>query len=81
MKEITNDPDFVYEIACDQLCGKGHYSMRGTVIVERSKGDMAAWLAQQQPYYSLVHTDEAPAPATDHVPASDSTATAALSMK
>lgn len=79
MKEITNDPDFVYEIACDQLCGKGHYSMRGTVIVERSKGDMAAWLAQQQPYYSLVHTEAAPA--TENMPATDSTATAALSMK
>lgn len=79
MKEITNDPDFVYEIACDQLCGKGHYAMRGTVIVERSKGDMAAWMAQQQPYYALVHP-EATSPATDQAPATDTTATAVLSM-
>ena len=33
MKEMTGNPDFVYEISCDQMCGKGHYAMRGTVIV------------------------------------------------
>ncbi len=24
MKEKTGNPDFVYEIACDQMCGSGH---------------------------------------------------------
>jgi cytochrome c oxidase subunit II len=28
MKKITDDPDFVYEISCDQMCGAGHYNMR-----------------------------------------------------
>jgi cytochrome c oxidase subunit 2 len=51
MKEITHNPDFVYEISCDQMCGKGHYSMRGTVIVE-TPAEHAAWLAKQQPYYA-----------------------------
>jgi cytochrome c oxidase subunit 2 len=27
MRQKLNDPEFVYEIACAQLCGLGHYSM------------------------------------------------------
>ena len=34
MKEKTGNPDFVYEISCDQMCGKGHLGMRGVLIVE-----------------------------------------------
>ena len=30
MKEITRNPDFQYELSCDQLCGNGHYSMSGS---------------------------------------------------
>jgi len=33
MKKITGNKDFVYEISCDQMCGSGHYSMRGVIIV------------------------------------------------
>ncbi len=51
MKEITGNPDFVYEIACDQMCGKGHYSMRGVVVVE-TQAEHDAWLRKQQSYYS-----------------------------
>ncbi|MFI5196013.1 MAG: cytochrome c oxidase subunit II [Chitinophagales bacterium] len=50
MKNITHNPDFVYEIACDQLCGKGHYSMRGTIIVQ-TQAEYDAWLSIQQPYH------------------------------
>jgi len=32
-----------YEIACSELCGFGHYSMRGTVVVQ-SEGDYARWM-------------------------------------
>jgi cytochrome c oxidase subunit 2 len=49
MKEMTGNPNFVYELACDQMCGKGHYSMRGTVIVE-TRAQHEAWLASQKPY-------------------------------
>lgn len=55
MKTITKNPDFVYEIACDQLCGNGHYSMRGTVVVQ-SKAAFNAWLGSQGSYYSSVQT-------------------------
>jgi cytochrome c oxidase subunit II len=33
MKERTGNPNFVYEISCDQMCGNGHYSMKGIVEV------------------------------------------------
>jgi cytochrome c oxidase subunit II len=52
MKTITGNPNFVYEIACDQLCGKGHYSMRGTIIVE-TQAQYDEWMSKQQTYYSL----------------------------
>src|SRR5690606_3290106 len=64
MKEITGDPDFVYEISCDQMCGKGHYSMRGTVIVE-TEAEHKAWLAKQQSYYALNNAAPASAPAPE----------------
>ena len=35
-----------YEIACSQLCGLGHYRMRGFVTVQ-SQADFQAWLADQ----------------------------------
>ena len=35
-----------YEIACAELCGLGHYRMRGFVVVETPEA-LAAWLAQQ----------------------------------
>lgn len=62
MKQLTGNKDFVYEITCDQMCGKGHYSMRGTVVVETEK-EFNTWLAEQKPYYDLQHPAEA-APAT-----------------
>lgn len=50
MKKRTGNPDFTYEIACDQMCGKGHFSMRGVIIVE-TEAEYKAWLAQQKPQY------------------------------
>ena len=61
MKQITKNPDFVYEIACDQLCGKGHYSMRGTIIVE-TQAQHDAWLLTQKSYYSSNNPNAAPEP-------------------
>ncbi len=42
--------DFNYELACAELCGKSHYSMRRVVrIVTQPEYD--AWLAKQHSYY------------------------------
>lgn len=68
MQGITENPDFVYEIACDQMCGKGHYSMRGTIVVE-TKAGFKSWLAKQSSYYAQNNTEEATeAPAAEQVP-------------
>ncbi len=68
MKEITHNPDFVYEISCDQMCGKGHYSMRGTVIVE-TQAEYDAWMAAQQTYYAENNAASAPTAANMAAPA------------
>jgi cytochrome c oxidase subunit 2 len=36
-----------YEIACSQLCGLGHYRMRGFVTVQ-SQAEFDAWMAEQE---------------------------------
>ena len=47
MRARTGDPDFHYAIACAQLCGLGHYRMKGIVTVETQAG-FAAWMDEQQ---------------------------------
>jgi cytochrome c oxidase subunit 2 len=73
MKEITGNKEFVYEISCDQICGSGHYSMRGVIIVETQE-EYDAWLASKKPQYLTVKEAAAPAPAT-----ADSTAAVSVS--
>ncbi len=51
MKTITGNPNFVYEISCDQMCGRGHYSMRGLVIVHENKAEFDKWMHGMKPYY------------------------------
>ncbi len=52
-----NDPDvgtrwenFEFELACAELCGKGHYSMRKVVEIV-SEEEYEAWLAGQNSFY------------------------------
>lgn len=54
MKKITNNENFVYEISCDQMCGSGHYSMKGTIIVETQE-EFDKWIASQKPQYDAAH--------------------------
>jgi cytochrome c oxidase subunit 2 len=37
-----------FEVACAELCGLGHYAMRGNVVVETQQA-FDAWLARQKP--------------------------------
>ncbi|HRE52926.1 MAG TPA: cytochrome c oxidase subunit II [Flavitalea sp.] len=50
MREITKNPNFEYEIACDQLCGSGHYSMKGIVKVV-TQSEFILWRAKQRAKY------------------------------
>lgn len=50
MQKRTGNPDFVYEISCDQMCGKGHFTMRGVIVVETQK-EFHEWMIKQRPEY------------------------------
>ena len=59
MKKITNNPNFQYEISCDQMCGNGHYSMKGVIqVVTQEEYDV--WMAKQKPYYFSAFPDKDP---------------------
>lgn len=64
MKEKTNNPDFVYEISCDQICGKGHYSMRGIIDVV-TQAEFDAWMISQKPKYQTAVLDKMQKPITE----------------
>ena len=60
MKEETNNPDFMFEISCDQMCGRGHYTMRGEIIVEAQE-EYDAWILSKKPNYFSAFPDKNPA--------------------
>ena len=78
MKEITGNPDFTYEISCDQMCGNGHYSMKGIIeVVDQEEYDM--WMAKQKPQYYTAFPEKDPTAVkeADATVKTDSTATVA----
>lgn len=64
MKEITGNPNFQYEISCDQMCGNGHYSMKGVIeVVDQEEFD--AIMAKQKPYYYTAFPEKDPSAVAD----------------
>ncbi|MBS1575373.1 MAG: cytochrome c oxidase subunit II [Bacteroidetes bacterium] len=59
MKERENNPDFVYEISCDQMCGKGHTGMRGIIVVETQQ-EFDSWMAKKKAQYLVANPDKDP---------------------
>jgi cytochrome c oxidase subunit II len=53
-------PDFNYEISCDQMCGKGHFSMRGTIVVETQE-EFDRWILSKKPQYAAAMEAQNPA--------------------
>ena len=51
MRDITGNPDFNYEMSCQQICGGAHWNMRRVVIVE-SMEEYQRWLGQQKAFYT-----------------------------
>ena len=61
MRAKTGNDEFLYEVACAQLCGNSHYSMRGFITVETQE-EYDAWLEEAQRirrafYASCTHID------------------------
>ncbi|OMP78796.1 MULTISPECIES: cytochrome c oxidase subunit II [unclassified Chitinophaga] len=69
MRQKMDNPDYVYELSCDQMCGKGHYSMKANIVVETQE-EFDAWAAKQKAQFDLAHESATPAPAAT---AADST--------
>lgn len=57
MRKKTGNPEFTYEISCDQLCGANHFAMRGVIIVE-TMDEYKKWLAEQTSEYSALYPDK-----------------------
>lgn len=53
MRAETGNPNFDYEIACTEVCGRGHFAMRLRLIVE-DKASADAWKQQQKPLLSTI---------------------------
>jgi cytochrome c oxidase subunit 2 len=49
MRNETGNPNFNYEMACTEICGKGHFSMRFLVVVDEPE-DFEKWKAAQEPW-------------------------------
>jgi cytochrome c oxidase subunit 2 len=60
MRDETGNQNFNYEMACTEICGRGHFSMKMTVIVEEQeayekwKASQEAWLKQNPDYLKKV---------------------------
>ena len=81
MIEKTGKPNFVYEISCDQMCGKGHYSMRGVIVVETQE-EFDAYMASKKPQYLVANPDKDPtAVKKDSVMSSVPSGSASAQMK
>lgn len=60
MRDETGNPAFNYEMACTEICGKGHFTMRFPVVVDDAdsyakwKGSQESWLKQNPDYLKFV---------------------------
>jgi cytochrome c oxidase subunit 2 len=43
-KGQPNDPHYVWDLACAELCGWGHYKMHGKLYVHETEADYLEWL-------------------------------------
>jgi len=59
MREKTGNPEFNYEMSCQQICGGGHWNMRRVIIVETEE-EFQQWLNEQKPFYATWKENNAP---------------------
>lgn len=80
MATETGNPDFKYELVCNQICGRGHFAMRAVIVVDEPE-DYAKWVAQQKSFvesnpdlvanFNSSSKGNLPAKATEAAPADD----------
>jgi cytochrome c oxidase subunit 2 len=47
MKTITGNPNFKYELACTEVCGRGHFGMKFLLVVDEPE-DFEKWYSSQE---------------------------------
>jgi cytochrome c oxidase subunit II len=52
MREELGNPEFNYEIACAEICGRGHFSMRIVVVVVE-EDEYQNWYRQQRSFLAM----------------------------
>ena len=51
MRIELDNPDFNYEVACAEVCGRGHFAMRQIIVVDEPE-DYEKWKSEQDPWLS-----------------------------
>ncbi|MDR7130411.1 cytochrome c oxidase subunit 2 [Algoriphagus sp. 4150] len=52
MREETGNPEFVYEIACAEICGRGHFSMKKIIEVVEPE-EYRKWYSEQKSFIQM----------------------------
>ncbi len=52
-RQLRNNPDFNFELACNQICGAGHFNMQRNIYV-LPESEYRKWLGQQTAFYETV---------------------------
>ena len=46
-----DDPTFIYDLPCAELCGWGHYRMIGRVYIHENQNDFTKWLIRAEEHH------------------------------
>ncbi len=60
MRKNIGNPNFNYELACNQLCGAAHWNMRRVVVVEE-ENEFQNWQKDKKPAFDKVKEQQATA--------------------
>jgi len=80
MKKMTKNEEFEYELSCDQMCGRGHFTMRAVVKVV-TEDEFILWRAKQKPNYAQVFPDKESVPGAAVDSAKSTTSTNVITTK
>ncbi len=72
MRKIRNNPKFVYELACQEICGGGHWNMRRVIHVV-TQAEYDKWTKEQKPTYLAWQEANAPKEVAAAEPKTDTT--------
>lgn len=57
MRQVVGNPEFNYEIACTEICGRGHFGMKHTLVIDTPE-EYEAWYKEQSKDASFASLNE-----------------------